>query len=631
MKKAMLITLTMLALVAILMALPRNMVVVEIGTGTWCPYCPGAAMGADDLVSNGHPVAVIKNHNGDPYANVYSNARNTYYGITSFPTAMFDGGNPSVGGSNTQSLYPSYLPKVNQRMGIASRYSLTASGVMNGNNFDINVEVAKPEADTNTNVVLHAVLTESEIYVNWQGQNHLNNVVRLMVPNQNGTPVTLGTGESTTIPLSFTWNTAWSLAHGELVIFLQNNTTKEILQANKYTLPGLVGAYPLSHTEIEFPDTYITGSQTIPITIYNFVSATAAGTISINNPAYTVSNPNFSIPGFQSATVNVIFTPTAAQMYSANMTINSNLNQHNQIILPVSGLGFLNTAPVVSDIYISGPPVVYQDLSASYAYSDADGDNEGETMFQWMRMINNTPNPIANATSAVYRTVEEDMGWQLAVQITPKDSHGMPGSPVLSTNTAPIEELPPPQNLTGELLPPDTVVLNWERPQHFGGRAFIGYRVYRNNLVIQSIANPNTTTFTDTYVPTGWNEYWVCSLFSNPMSVSIPSNVVTIGVGVSNDDLVQPINQSLSVYPNPFSANAVFSVRSKANLPVQIDIFNLKGQLVKNIKSNTDAHGQVELNWNGSDQNGSPVNTGMYLYRVKLDSKPITGKILYQN
>ncbi|HSG67425.1 MAG TPA: hypothetical protein VK994_01865, partial [Bacteroidales bacterium] len=57
----------------------RDKVVVEIGTGTWCPYCPGSAMGADDLIANGHDVAIIENHNGDDYTTAASNARNSYY------------------------------------------------------------------------------------------------------------------------------------------------------------------------------------------------------------------------------------------------------------------------------------------------------------------------------------------------------------------------------------------------------------------------------------------------------------------------------------------------------------------------------------------------------------------------
>jgi hypothetical protein len=69
----------------------RDKVVVEIGTGTWCTFCPGAAMGADDLVANGHDVAIIENHNGDDYTNAASNARNSYYNIPGYPTAMFDG------------------------------------------------------------------------------------------------------------------------------------------------------------------------------------------------------------------------------------------------------------------------------------------------------------------------------------------------------------------------------------------------------------------------------------------------------------------------------------------------------------------------------------------------------------
>ncbi len=41
----------------------REMVVLEIGTGTWCTYCPGSQMGADDLVINGCSVAVVEYHN----------------------------------------------------------------------------------------------------------------------------------------------------------------------------------------------------------------------------------------------------------------------------------------------------------------------------------------------------------------------------------------------------------------------------------------------------------------------------------------------------------------------------------------------------------------------------------------
>ncbi|HQO47399.1 MAG TPA: hypothetical protein PK617_04855 [Candidatus Cloacimonas sp.] len=77
--KKILLTLVFTGVLLFIFAVPRNLVVVEISTGTWCTYCPGAAMGADDLIANGQPVAIIENHTGDSFANVYSNARNSYY------------------------------------------------------------------------------------------------------------------------------------------------------------------------------------------------------------------------------------------------------------------------------------------------------------------------------------------------------------------------------------------------------------------------------------------------------------------------------------------------------------------------------------------------------------------------
>ena len=88
----------------------REMVILEIGTGTWCPYCPGSAMGADELVENGHDVAVIEYHNGDSYVTGSGTSRLNYYGISSFPTAYFDGTSSVAGGSDTNSMYSTYLP-----------------------------------------------------------------------------------------------------------------------------------------------------------------------------------------------------------------------------------------------------------------------------------------------------------------------------------------------------------------------------------------------------------------------------------------------------------------------------------------------------------------------------------------
>ncbi len=629
MNKTVLTLLLLLGLMTTLVAVPRNLVVVEVGTGTWCGFCPGAAMGCHDLLNNGHAVAIVKNHNGDPYANTYSNARNSFYGITGYPTANFDGQNPSVGGSGSSSMYSNYLPKVNARLAVPSHYSISAVGSSTGNQYTVMVTVSKPEADTNTNVKLQAVLTESNIPQVWFNQTTVENVNRLMVPDQNGTAISLNTGEQTTVTLNFTVQPSWNLANCEMVFFLQNMTTssKEILQGVKYSLAALVGAYPLSHETLDFPNMYVNGTSTIPVTIVNYGSTTATGTISIDNPAFTSSISTFSIPATQSQEFAVTFTPTAAQQYTGTMTVTGNLYNHPNITVPLSGTGFVDSAPAATGVVVSGPPVIYQVLTGNYNFVDPDGDAEGTSIMKWYRIVNTNPVLIPDANTNSYTLQESDLGLPVVFEVTPYDEHGMPGPAVMSTPTVPIEELPPPQNLTGQLNPPDTVVLNWQRPQYFDGRAFVGYRLYRNGLNISTITNPNTLTFTDTYVPLGVHEYWVCSLFNNPMTLSAPSNVVTINVGTANDDQIQQ-PASVAVYPNPFSASASINISAKANQSVTLGVYNTKGQLVKNWQLTTNASGQIAVQWDGTDANGDLTPTGIYFYRVTGSDVSRTGKII---
>lgn len=126
MKKTLLsLAFMLVTIIVVAQSVPRQMVVVEDATGTWCTYCPGAQMGTDDLLANGKLVAVIANHNGDPYANAYSNARNTFYGIPAFPAISFDGNRGYVGGSHSSSLYTTYLPIYNASIAETSPVDLS--------------------------------------------------------------------------------------------------------------------------------------------------------------------------------------------------------------------------------------------------------------------------------------------------------------------------------------------------------------------------------------------------------------------------------------------------------------------------------------------------------------------------
>jgi hypothetical protein len=231
-----LIMLILFVLITVLsFAVPRDMCIVEIATGTWCYYCPGAAMAADELIENGNHAAIIEYHNGDAYTTSESNARNTYYGITGVPTGFFDGILTVGGGDHTNSMYSSYLPKVNTRLAVSSDFTLRGTAALNNNAMSVQAVAKLMEPNTNTNIRMQIVLVESDIMISWQGQNHIDFVERSMFPNANGTVVTFNSNPRQSVIGDFTLGTAWVHDNMEVVIFLQDLTTKEILQGTKFS------------------------------------------------------------------------------------------------------------------------------------------------------------------------------------------------------------------------------------------------------------------------------------------------------------------------------------------------------------------------------------------------------------
>ncbi|NLO44237.1 MAG: Omp28-related outer membrane protein [Candidatus Cloacimonetes bacterium] len=612
-----------------LFAVPREMVVVEIATGTWCGYCPGAAMGAHDLIANGHAVAVIKNHNGDNYANTYSNARNNYYNPSGFPTAYFDGLNPTSGGSATQSMYSNYLPKVNARLNVPSNYTIFAEAELEGLVLTVDVTVTKVSDDNATNLKIRGSVTESNIPHNWGNQTTVDNVNRVMSPDANGVAITLATGDSVTETLVFNLTSTWQLPNLELVLFVQSDANKEILQGKKYSIPGLTGAMPASTQNINFDGIFVGGAEPKPVTFHNFFDTPVNATLTSDSPHFAPEFASIAIPGSQSRTINILFTPQEVGDFTGTINVVGNFEFHPEFSIAVSGSSFFNNAPIAEDVVISGAPIVYETLVGTYSYSDQDQDVEGDTELAWHIYENGNYYQLDGENNSVYHVKGSDIGLQICFSVVPKDVHGMPGETVYSEPTAPIMNIPAPENLTGVLEPPNTVVLNWQKPAQYRDRGFVGYKLYRNGLNISTITNVNNLTFRDTYVPDGTHEYWVCTFFNNPVAVSDPSNIVTIAVGApSNEDAVSNAQFGISSSPNPFADTMSFSAKSLPSSDVKISVYNLKGQQVNSFNAIADINGEANLVWDGKDKQGRELESGVYLYKMESSGKTLSGKMI---
>nr|HPI73165.1 T9SS type A sorting domain-containing protein [bacterium] len=71
-------------------------------------------------------------------------------------------------------------------------------------------------------------------------------------------------------------------------------------------------------------------------------------------------------------------------------------------------------------------------------------------------------------------------------------------------------------------------------------------------------------------------------------------------------------------YPNPFNPTTTIRYQVFEASPVTLTIFNLRGERVQTlVNAEFKPAGSYSLSWNGKDQEGRSVPSGIYLYRLE--------------
>jgi hypothetical protein len=88
----------------------------------------------------------------------------------------------------------------------------------------------------------------------------------------------------------------------------------------------------------------------------------------------------------------------------------------------------------------------------------------------------------------------------------------------------------------------------------------------------------------------------------------------------NQDEYITP--NTISAFPNPFSSSLTLKLDNKDNIPSDISIYNLKGQLIRQWKQTK----AKELSWDGKDINNNTIATGIYFLKVNQAGKIATHK-----
>ena len=179
-----------------------------------------------------------------------------------------------------------------------------------------------------------------------------------------------------------------------------------------------------------------------------------------------------------------------------------------------------------------------------------------------------------------------------------------------------------------------TVILSWEQP-HDPVHQVMGYNLYKRFntgpfVKYQEIAaSDSDLTFVDQISLFGEYKYYVTAKYLN--TEGEPTNTVAFSFPyVSNDESEVPglVTKLAQNYPNPFNPTTTISFDLAKAGKVKLNVYNIKGQLVRSLVNEDLYAGSHKVIWNGTDSRNRRVASGIYYYRLETKDFSKTHKMV---
>ncbi len=151
--------------------------------------------------------------------------------------------------------------------------------------------------------------------------------------------------------------------------------------------------------------------------------------------------------------------------------------------------------------------------------------------------------------------------------------------------------------------------------------AFVGTSAANGSYAMQVA----TGTYAVTCSAPGYSSVTTENVVINEGMTTIANFTLTVG----NTDIIEVTQTALKGnFPNPFNPETTINFDVKDASKVRIEIYNTKGQLIRTLVDEFISKGQHHVVWNGKDNHGNSVASGIYHYRMQAGNYKATRRMM---
>ncbi|MBC8278176.1 MAG: T9SS type A sorting domain-containing protein [FCB group bacterium] len=126
------------------------------------------------------------------------------------------------------------------------------------------------------------------------------------------------------------------------------------------------------------------------------------------------------------------------------------------------------------------------------------------------------------------------------------------------------------------------------------------------------------------YINEYWGDEWIDTTDASG-NYLIDDPVTIIG---ENSYSTPSVFELMQNYPNPFNPTTIIPFSIDRACDINLYIYNIIGQKVKNIYSGYLSPGTYSVSWNGTNSNGEGISAGIYIYQLTTAESSISRKMV---